>query len=82
MARQQRKPHQQQEQITEERELVAQMCAETRQAGAVFKAGKGQFVSSNDPKTGERNGQGVPMKQRDPEQGQRKQDEIKRDSED
>jgi hypothetical protein len=52
------------------------MQTETRQSGAIFKAGEGQFVRCNEAKPDKRNRQGVPMKQRDAEQRQRKQDEF------
>src|SRR5262245_21303833 len=52
------------------------MQTKTRRSWAVFKAGEGQFVRCNDAKANKRNRQGVPMKQRDAEQGQRKQDEF------
>ena len=52
------------------------MRSEASQTHATFKASDGQFVSSSRDKTRKRNGQGVPVKQRDGEQGQCKQDEI------
>src|SRR5262245_3711584 len=58
------------------------MQTKTRQSWAVFKAGEGQFVRCNCAKADKRNRQGVPMKQRDAEQGQRKQDEFEWNRED
>lgn len=56
------------------------MKAESNQACAVFETGEEQLVCSNDAKTHQGNGQCVPVKQCDAEQGQRKQDEIERDT--
>ena len=52
------------------------MKAEPDQARAVFEASESEFVSGDSAKTHKRNGQGVPVKQRDAEQGQRKQHKI------
>jgi hypothetical protein len=41
---------------------VTQMKAKPDQGGAVFEAGEGQFVRSDDAKTCKRNGQCVAMK--------------------
>ena len=58
------------------------MQTETRQSWAVFKSGERQLVSGNYAKADKRNRQGVPMKQRDAEQHQRKQDKFERNPED
>src|SRR5262245_64845145 len=52
------------------------MQTKTRRSWAVFKAGEGQLVRCNSARADKRNRQGVPMKQRDAEQDQRKQDEF------
>src|SRR6478609_12015654 len=57
------------------------MQAETCQASTVPEAGEGEFVSVNDAKTGQRDWQGMSMKQRNAEQCQREKNEIERDSE-
>jgi hypothetical protein len=57
------------------------MKTEPSETSAVSKAGENQFVSGYDGETRQRNGQGVPMKQRDAEQSQRKQDKIDWNSE-
>jgi hypothetical protein len=58
------------------------MQTQARKSGAIFKASEGQFVCCNEAKADKRNRQGVSMKQRDAEQGQRKQEEFEWNSED
>jgi hypothetical protein len=76
MPGQQRKPHQEQEQIAERDPLMRHMMAEAGEARAVFEPGEDQFVDDDRGEPGQRDGERVMMKQRDTEQRQRKQDEI------
>jgi hypothetical protein len=57
------------------------MKAEPNEAGTVFEAGEDQFVSGNETETDKGNGQCVPVKQCDAEQGQREKPEIEWNSE-
>ena len=80
MAREQRKAHQQQEQVGEDHPLVLQVRGEARQAGAVLEAGEAELVERDGGKPGQRHLQRVVVEQRDAEQRQREQDEIDRDA--
>ncbi len=76
MPGQQRKPHQQQEQIAERDPFMRHVVAEAADASAVFEPGEDQLVDHDCAEPGQRDGEGVMMKQRDPEQRQREQDEV------
>ena len=60
---------------------MAQMKTKASEADAIFEAGESKFVSSDDPQTRKRNWQRLAMKERNAEQGQRKQDKIVWDTE-
>ena len=76
MPGQQRKPHQQQEQIGERDPLMRHVVAEAGQARTVLEAGEDQFVDDDRGKAGERDLKRLVMEQRDPKQRQREQDEV------
>jgi len=76
MPGQQRKPHQEQEQIGERDPLMRHMVAEAVQARTVLEPGKDQFVDDDRGKAGQRDFQRLVMEQRDPKQRQREQDEV------
>ncbi len=77
----QRKSHQQQEQIGEQRKFVAQVVSKTGKPGAVPKAGEDQFIGRDHAKAGQRNRQRVPVKQRDAQQRQGEEHKIQRNAE-
>ena len=76
MPGQQRKPHQQQEQIGERDPLMRHVVAEAGQARTVLEAGEDQFVDDDRGKAGQRDLKRLVMEQRDTEQRQREQDEV------
>ena len=81
MPRQQRKAHQQQEQVGEDHPLVLHVQREAGEPGAELEAGEDELVERDRRKPGQRDLQRVMMKQRDAEQRQREQDEIDGDAE-
>src|SRR5215204_1311023 len=78
MPGQQRKPHQQQEQIGERDPLMRHVVAETAEARTVLEAGEDQFVDDDRSEAAKRDLKRLVMEQRDPEQRQREQDEVDR----
>ena len=76
MPGQQRKSHQQQEQVAERDPLMRHVVAEAAEAGAVFEAGEDELVDDDDGKARQRDLKRLVMEQRDTQQRQRKQDEV------
>jgi hypothetical protein len=72
MAREQRKAHQQQKQVRKDHPFMLHVEREAKEPGAEFEAGERELVERDRGKAGQRDLQRVMMKQRDPEQGQRK----------
>jgi hypothetical protein len=81
MAGQQGKSRQQKEEIGEQRKFVRQMMSQPHKTGPFPEASENQLIASDYSKACQRDGQGMAMKQRDAEQGQREQDEINWNSE-
>ena len=82
MAREQRKPHQQQEQVGQDHPFVLHVQREAGEPGAEFEAGENELVERDGRKPGQRDVERVVVEQRDAEQRQAEQDEIDRDAED
>ena len=81
MARQQRKAHQQQEQVGEDHPLVLHVQRETAEARPELEAGEAELVGDDGGEPGQRHLQRVVVEQRDAEQRQREQDEVDGDAE-
>ena len=76
MPGQQRKAHQEQEQIGERDPLMRHVVAEAGEAGAVLETGEDEFVHDDRGKAAEGDLKRLVMEQRDPEQRQREEDEV------
>ena len=70
------KPHQEQEQVGQLHPLVLELKSEPGEAVAGRKAGKGELVENDCGKPGEGDRKGVAIEDRDPDKGQREQDEL------
>ncbi len=81
MPRQQRKAHQQQEQVREHDGFVLQVQGEAGETAAILEAGEDQLVEDDHRKAGQRDLQRLVVKQGDADQRQREQDEVDRDAE-
>jgi hypothetical protein len=81
VARQDREPHQQQEQVRKDHRFVLHVQHEAGEADAEFEAGENQLVEDDRGQPAERDLQRLVMENRDADERQRKQDEIDRDTE-
>ena len=79
--RQDRKAHQQQEQVGEDHPLVVHLQHEAAEALSLPEAGEEQLVDGDHRKPGQRDLQRLVMEDRDAEQRQAEQNEINRDAE-
>ena len=82
MPRQERKAHQQQEQVGEDHPLVLHVQGEAGQPGAELEAGEDELVDDDRGEPGERDLQRLVMQDGDADQRQREQDEVDRNPED
>src|SRR3954466_3442709 len=78
--RQNRKSHQQQEQVRENDPFVLEMGDEATEACAEFETGECHLVDDNGAKSAEGDGKGVMVEQGDAEQGQTEEQEVNRNS--
>ena len=79
--RQDRKAHQQQEQVCQNHPLVVHLQHEAAETLALPEPGEEQLVDGDHRKPGQRDLQRLVMEDRDAEQRQAEQDEINRDAE-
>ena len=79
---QDRKAHQQQEQVREDHPFVLHVQAEAGQSGAELEAGEDQLVQDDRGEAGERDLKRAVVEERHAKQGHGEQDEVDRDAED
>ena len=79
--REQRKPHQQAEQVGEHHPFRAEVTDETGDAEPLVKAGERELVEHDDREASERDFERAVMQQRHAQQRQREQDELERNAE-
>ncbi len=80
MPGEQRKAHEQAEQVGKNDPLMLEMADEPRQARAEFEAGKDQLINRDGGKPGHRHLQRVVVEQRNTKQRQPEQDEVDRNA--
>ena len=76
MARENGETHQEQEQVRQVHPLLLEVESEPLEAIAGRKAGKGELVENDCGKPGEGGREGMAIEDRDPDKGQREQDEF------